>query len=55
MTLYCVMCRDPFDVDETVRADQDTPLCSDLCLDSWARLMQHESDYRSAGDAAPVF
>lgn len=53
MTLYCRSCRDPFDADET--SDRDTPLCSDDCQDSWARLMQHESDYRSAGDAGPVF
>lgn len=31
MTLYCLTCGEPFDSDETVRADRDTPLCSPVC------------------------
>lgn len=55
MTLWCVVCGDPFDVDASVRADQDTPLCSAECSGEWERLMQAESDYESAGDPAPLF
>lgn len=39
--LWCAVCGDPFDTDETVRADADTPLCSPTCE------AQHEID--SAG------
>lgn len=53
MSVWCAICADPFDATEVT--DTDHPLCSDECQDAWARMMQHESDYYSAGDAAPVF
>lgn len=43
--LWCLVCGDPFDVDATVRADHDEPLCSAECQDRWAALQQAEFDY----------